>query len=142
MFKIIVRSTLQNLVLNLISRSFLGLFSSDVCYVFFIPNYILSRLLISQGGTLRICRLLLFSKYLFIARSALYVRAHSQNWNVRACVCLSVWKVITFCEEDMRGNHVPVGKVVLNDRFLGFETFLKIFGKKSAQSVHINADCS
>ena len=59
-----------------------------------------------------------------------------------------VRKVITFCEEDMRGNHVPVGKGVLNDRFLGFEKFLKSFekfrkiSKKSAQSVHINADCS
>ena len=39
------------------------------------------------------------------------------------CVCLSVKKVITFCEEDMRGNHVPVGKGVLNDRFLSFEKF-------------------
>ena len=56
-----------------------------------------------------------------------------------------VRKVITFCEEDMRGNHVPVGKDVLNDRFLGFEKFLKsfeIFREKSTQSVHINADCS
>ena len=59
------------------------------------------------------------------ARSALYVRAHSQNWNVSS----SVWKVITFCEEDMRGNHVPVGKGVLNDRFLGFEKCLKSFEK-------------
>ena len=31
-----------------------------------------------------------------------------------------VRKVITFCEEDMRGNHVPVGKGVLNDRFFRF----------------------
>ena len=38
-----------------------------------------------------------------------------------------MWKVIAFCEEDMRGNHVPVGKGVLNDRFLGFEKFLKSF---------------
>ena len=45
----------------------------------------------------------------------------------------SVRKVNTFCEEDMRGDHVPVGKGVLNDRFLGFEKFwkfLEIFGKK------------
>ena len=58
-------------------------------------------------------------------------------------------KVIAFCEEDMRGNHVPLDLGVLNDRFLGFEKFLKSFEfvrifsrKKSAQSVHINADCS
>ncbi len=46
------------------------------------------------------------------------------------CVRRFVRKVITFCEEDMRGNHVPVGKGVLNDRFLGFEKFLKSFEKK------------
>ena len=56
-------------------------------------------------------------------------------------VRVSVRKVITFCEEDMRGDHVPLDLGVLNDRFLGFEFFLKIF-EKSAQSVHINADCS
>ena len=38
-----------------------------------------------------------------------------------------VRKVITFCEEDMRGNHVPLDLGVLNDRFLGFEKFLKSF---------------
>ena len=39
---------------------------------------------------------------------------------------------------------MPVGKGVLNDRFLGFEKFLKsfVFFEKNAQSVHINADCS
>ena len=62
---------------------------------------------------------------MFIARSALYVRAHSQNWNVRSFVR----KVITFCEEDMRGDHVPLDLGVLNDRFLGFEKFLKRFKK-------------
>ena len=55
-----------------------------------------------------------------IARSALYVRAHSQNWNVSASVRPFVRKVITFCKEDMRGNHVPVGNGVLNDRFFRF----------------------
>ena len=59
---------------------------------------------------------------------------HSQNWNVRSLVR----KVITFCEEDMRGDHVPLDLGVLNDRFLGFEKFLK----KSVQSVHINGICS
>ena len=39
----------------------------------------------------------------------------------------SVRKVITFCEEDMRGDHVPLDLGVLNDRFLGFEKFLKSF---------------
>ena len=33
---------------------------------------------------------------------------------------------------------MPLDLGVLNDRFLGFENFRK----KSAQSVHINADCS
>ena len=40
---------------------------------------------------------------------------------------------------------MPLDLGVLNDRFLGFEKFLKSFEnfrKKSAQSVHINADCS
>ena len=40
-----------------------------------------------------------------------------------------VRKVITFCEEDMRGDHVPLDLGVLNDRFLGFEKFLKSFEK-------------
>ena len=62
----------------------------------------------------------------FFARSALYFRAHSQNWNVCSCVR----KVITFCEEDMRGNHVPLDLGVLNDRFFRFWTVLKIFEKK------------
>ena len=66
---------------------------------------------------------------MLIARSALYVRAHSQNWNVRPSVRVCVRKVITFCEEDMRGNHVPLDLGVLNDRFLGFEKFLKSFEK-------------
>ena len=42
-------------------------------------------------------------------------------------VCSFVRKVITFCEEDMRGDHVPLDLGVLNDRFLGFEKFLKSF---------------
>ena len=42
-------------------------------------------------------------------------------------MCVSVRKVITFCEEDMRGDHVPLDLGVLNDRFLGFEKFLKSF---------------
>ena len=41
--------------------------------------------------------------------------------------CSFVRKVIAFCEEDMRGNHVPLDLGVLNDRFLGFEKFLKSF---------------
>ena len=57
------------------------------------------------------------------------------------CVRAFVRKVITFCEEDMRGDHVPLDLGVLNDRFLGFEKFLKKI-EKSTQSVHINADCS
>ena len=43
-------------------------------------------------------------------------------------VCLS-GRVITFCEEDMRGDHVPLDLGVLNDRFLGFEKFLGSFEK-------------
>ena len=55
-------------------------------------------------------------------------------------MCLCVWKVITFCEEDMRGNHVPVGKGVLNDRFLGFGKFLKSFEifRKKVLKVYIS----
>ena len=85
---------------------------------------------------------------------------HCAKRSLRPCAqskleCTSVRpfvrKVITFCEEDMRGDHVPLDLGVLNDRFLGFEKFLKSFEKfwnflkffeKSAQSVHINADCS
>ena len=43
------------------------------------------------------------------------------------CVRSFVKKVIAFCEEDMRGDHVPLDLGVLNDRFLGFEKFLKSF---------------
>ena len=57
------------------------------------------------------------------ARSALYVRAHSQNWNVRP----SVRKVITFCEEDMRGARVPLDLGVLNYEFDDFFKVLKSF---------------
>ena len=46
---------------------------------------------------------------------------------VRSSVRPFVRKVITFCEEDMRGDHVPLDLGVLNDRFLGFEKFLKSF---------------
>ena len=54
---------------------------------------------------------------------------------VRPFVRPFVRKVITFCEEDMRGDHVPVGNGVLNDRFFRFWTFL-FFLKKIVQSVH------
>ena len=40
-----------------------------------------------------------------------------------------VRKVITFCEEDMRGDHVPLDLGGLNDRFFGVEKFLKSFEK-------------
>ena len=66
---------------------------------------------------------------IIVARSALYVRAHSQNWNVSPFVRPFVRKVITFCEEDMRGDHVPLDLGVLNDRFFGFEKILKSFEK-------------
>ena len=72
-----------------------------------------------------------------IARSALYVRAHSQNWNVSP----SVRKVITFCEEDMRAARVPLDLGVLNYESDDFFKFWKIL-KKSARSVHINGICS
>ncbi len=64
-------------------------------------------------------------------REALFtsVRTVKTGMLVRSSVRSFVKKVITFCEEDMRGNHVPVGKGVLNDRFLGFEKFLKSFEK-------------
>ena len=58
-------------------------------------------------------------------REALFtsVRTVKTGMSVRSFVK----KVITFCEEDMRGNHVPLDLGVLNDRFLGFEKFLKSF---------------
>ena len=45
----------------------------------------------------------------------------------------SVRKIITFCEEDMRGNHVPVGNGVLNDRFFRFWKVLKKIEKKCSK---------
>ena len=52
----------------------------------------------------------------FFARSALSVRTVKTGMLVRPFVK----KVITFCEEDIGGNRVPVGKGVLNDRFFRF----------------------
>ena len=48
-------------------------------------------------------------------REALFTSVRTVKTGMLVRVC--VWKVITFCEEDMRGDHVPVGKGILNDRF-------------------------
>ena len=42
-----------------------------------------------------------------VARSALYVRAHSPNW---LCVCLSSGKNVTFVLADKRGGHMLESK--------------------------------
>ena len=55
-----------------------------------------------------------------IARSALYVRAHSQNWNVRSSVRP---ESNYFLRRGYEGGHVPLDLGVLNDRFSGFENF-------------------
>ena len=60
----------------------------------------------------------------------------SQNKVFRVSVRSFVRKVITFCEEDMRGDHVPLDLGVLNDRFLGFEKFLKSFEKKCSKCTY------
>ena len=57
---------------------------------------------------------------------------------VRPFVRSSVRIFSDFCEEDMRGGHMPLPLGVLNYEFEGFWKFLK----KSARSVHINGICS
>ena len=64
------------------------------------------------------CSIIQFTVF---ARSALYVRAHSQNWNVRPFVRSFVRIFSDFCEEDMRGGHMPLPLGVLNYEFEGFE---------------------
>ena len=57
-----------------------------------------------------------------LLREALFtsVRTVKTGMCVRSFVRPSVRKVITFCEEDMRGDHVPLDLGVLNDRFFRF----------------------
>ena len=55
---------------------------------------------------------------LILLREALFTSVRTVKTGM--CVRSSVQKVITFCEEDMRGGHVPVGKGFLNERFFRF----------------------
>ena len=77
----------------------------------------------------------------FSLREALFTSVRTVKTGMFVHVSVCVWKVMTFYEEDMRGNHVPVGKGVLNDQFLGFEKFLKsfeIFREKKVLKVFIS----
>ena len=67
-----------------------------------------------------------------VARSALYVRAHSQNWNVRSFVSS---ESNYFLRRGYEGVTTCLwARVFWTIDFLGFENFWK---KKSVQSVHI-----
>ena len=59
-----------------------------------------------------------FIDFPFFARSALYVRAHSQNWNVS--VCVRPESNYFFPKGNVGGGHVPLDLGVLNDRFFRF----------------------
>ena len=60
-----------------------------------------------------------------LLREALLTSVRTVKTGMLVCVESNCF----FAKRISGGNHVPVGKGVLNDRFLGFEKFLKSFEK-------------